>query len=345
VSYVDANHQNADAEALAGRLADGIMDFGAQLEYTDKISHHRINFQAQLDRYQYRNWFNEQDIVLVNGNHFIAQQQIVVIDPRKEKSLQKKLNRLTDVQLILLEEGVNQLPDYLKTHLIEQQVGQIPVLELQDRKGIIQFLEQKMIDALAPITGLVLAGGKSQRMGRDKGRINYHGKEQRAYLFEQLDTLCKETYLSCRPEQAASMLLEFPVIADTFMGLGPFGALLSAFRQYPDRAWLVIACDLPLLDNATIQQLIAQRDPSKIATAFNSPINEFPEPLITIWEPKSYPILLQYLAQGYACPRKVLIHSNVKLVDAQNPQALMNVNKPEEYEQVMAILDNQVGEE
>jgi molybdopterin-guanine dinucleotide biosynthesis protein A len=98
----------------------------------------------------------------------------------------------------------------------------------------------------------------------------------------------------------------------------------------PDCAWLVIATDLPLINEETLQQLIRERDPSKIATAFYNPETKFPEPLITLWEPKAYAILLSFLAQGIACPRKVLINSEVHLVKPTHPVWLTNVNTPDE---------------
>jgi molybdenum cofactor guanylyltransferase len=52
--------------------------------------------------------------------------------------------------------------------------------------------------------------------------------------------------------------------------------------------------------------------------------------LITIWEPRAYPVLLSFLAQGISCPRKVLINSDIELLDVPNIDALMNVNTPEE---------------
>ena len=57
---------------------------------------------------------------------------------------------------------------------------------------------------------------------------------------------------------------------------------------------------------------------------------EFPEPLITIYEPKAYPILLQYLAQGYSCPRKMLINSDVEIVEIED-DFIRNINTPEEF--------------
>jgi molybdenum cofactor guanylyltransferase len=189
----------------------------------------------------------------------------------------------------------------------------------------------------------VLAGGKSQRMGFDKGTVNWFGKEQRYYMADMLKPLCAEVFISCREDQGTQISADYKLLTDTFTGLGPYGAILSAFREQPDAAWLVIACDLPLLDLETIQYLIDQRDTSKIATAFNSPDNEFPEPLITVWEPKSYPILLSFLSQGYSCPRKVLINSDVNLLQAPDPNALTNVNTPDELEKIKRVIHQKIA--
>lgn len=333
--YVDADHKGTE-ETERGRHT--AMAHGARMEYTDKISHHRFDLQAGIDKFQFRRWFNDQDAVLVNGNHFRAACQIVVVDPKKEASLKKKLDRLTNVQLILLTDGVSEIYPFLRTHL--KDVTNIPVMRADDRPRIAEWLEEQMAETRPPLYGLVLAGGKSRRMGRDKGLIDYHGKPQREYAVDLLSHFCEKTFLSCRPEQLPEIEGDYPVLVDTFIELGPFGAILSAFREYPDHAWLVVATDLPLIDQTTLAQLAAKRNVSKVATAFNSPVTEFPEPLITIWEPRSYPILLEFLAQGYSCPRKVLINSDVELVEAANPDALKNINHPKELEVIMQQLSN-----
>ena len=145
-----------------------------------------------------------------------------------------------------------------------------------------------------------------------------------------------DVYISCREEQVPQYEGE-NVVADTFMDLGPYGAILSAFRENPNTAWLVVACDLPLLDKSTLENLIKNRNPSAVATTYRSPESAegFPEPLITIWEPKSYPILMQFLAQGFSCPRKVLINSDTHIIDPSVPEALTNVNTPDEMKMVI----------
>jgi molybdopterin-guanine dinucleotide biosynthesis protein A len=330
LGYADADHAGAEKSAAP---ADGAMAQGAIMEYTDKIAFQRFDWKGTLDTYQFRVHFNSQDAVLVNGNHFEARTQIVVVDPKKEDSLRRKLDRLTDVRLLLLAEGVKEVFPWLKEAL--ENYSDIPQMKLQDVDGIALLLERDLEAARPPLYGLVLAGGHSARMGEDKGLIQYYGMPQREYLAGLLQPLCQEVFTSCRAEQADEVLNPLP---DTIEGLGPFGGLLSAFRRYPDVAWLVIACDLPLLDEETIMDLIQHRNTSKIATAFNSPTEGFPEPLIAIWEPRSYPVMLQFLAQGYSCPRKVLINSEVQLLDAGAPQALRNVNTPEELEEVREMI-------
>jgi molybdopterin-guanine dinucleotide biosynthesis protein A len=179
---------------------------------------------------------------------------------------------------------------------------------------------------------LVLAGGQSLRMGVDKGNINWHGKPQRYHMADMLSHFVRRCLYRTGPASRLRLNGPYPVLQDTFTGLGPYGAILSAFRENPDAAWLVIACDLPLMDEDTLRNLVAWRNSSSVATAYHSPVTEFPEPLIAIWEPKSYPILLSYLAQGYSCPRKVLINTDITLLNAPEPEALTNVNTPEEME-------------
>jgi molybdenum cofactor guanylyltransferase len=202
------------------------------------------------------------------------------------------------------------------------------------------FLAQILRGLFPPkIKGLVLAGGRSTRMGNDKGTLNYHGKPQREYVADMLENMGIEAYISCRQEQVESMN-GYKTITDSFIDMGPAGAIMSAFLYDPNTAWVALACDLPLLTEGVVQNLVAERNAAAIATAYRSPENEngFPEPLIALWEPKAFPILLQFLSQGIMCPRKVLINSDTHLIDATLPEALMNVNTQEDKEKALGML-------
>ncbi|MFD2999536.1 NTP transferase domain-containing protein [Pontibacter toksunensis] len=331
-AYVDASHAHADAaEVLPGRLA-----VGAVAEYTDQISYHQLELNKELNPFQFRQFFSDMDVVLVNGNHEQAKAQVVVIDESKKVSLQKRVAQLTNVQLLLMADNANEVFDFLQQAIPEWQ--ELPLYRLSDTEKIVAFFQGQMQQARPLLNGLVLAGGKSVRMGQDKGAMLWHGKEQRYFVADLLKEFCSEVFISCRPEQQDEFDSNYKTVADTFTGLGPYGAILSAFREQPDAAWLVVACDLPLLDQHTLQQLIDNRKVAAVATTYESPHDGFPEPLITIWEPKSYPLLLSFLAQGYTCPRKVLRNSDINMLKPINPDALLNVNTPEESEKVKQMM-------
>jgi len=192
----------------------------------------------------------------------------------------------------------------------------------------------------APLYGLVLAGGRSVRMGEDKGGIAWHGKPQRYYMADVLASLCEDVYISCRPDQESTINAPYKPLVDSVDAGGPIAGILSAFARFPGTAWLVVACDLPLLTTEVLKDLLQHRKPFLHATAFRSPGDGMPEPLIAIWEPSSYPFLQQHLSGGGKCPRKFLInnYNTVFIFDNQAPQSLLNANTPEDKKTVNLLL-------
>ena len=160
-------------------------------------------------------------------------------------------------------------------------------------------------------------------------------KTQTEHCFSLLSKYCSEVFISNRPDQEMARGQQgLPQINDVFNDFGPLGGILTALQNKPDRAWLVLACDLPFIDDETIAYLIQERNPYKMATAYKSSHEGFPEPLCAIYEPKSIHRFFQFLSLGYKCPRKVLINSDIRLLEPVNEKALENVNSPSEYEQV-----------
>ncbi len=186
--------------------------------------------------------------------------------------------------------------------------------------------------SIAKLYGLVLSGGKSTRMGTDKGLIEYHGVPQREYLYHILSQVCEDTFISLREEQEDELPAVMKTIVDLNEFKGPYNGLLSAHKKYPEVAWLVLACDLPLMDLDALNELISQRDSTKQATAFALKENPLPEPLCAIWEPLALQQSVTYLESGNGtCPRKYLINHNTKLVFPKYENVLLNANSEEDY--------------
>lgn len=181
-----------------------------------------------------------------------------------------------------------------------------------------------------PLYGLVLAGGKSTRMGEDKSLIAYFGMEHRIYLAEMIAPFCEKVYISCQENQLSENLDGCNPLIDLVPSKGPMSGLISAFLTHPNAAWLVIPCDLPLFSAKNITQLLNERDEQFIATVFSSANHDYPEPLIGIWEPMAFPLLEQQYKEGNYSLLNILNNNHISLVTALDPEGLTNVNTPEE---------------
>lgn len=192
-----------------------------------------------------------------------------------------------------------------------------------------------------PLYGLVLVGGQSRRMGRDKALLSYDGERtQLERTASLLQSVCTQTYVSQRQEQAFPVPTETEVIYDSDADIhGPLCGILSAMQQHPEADWLVLACDLPNLTEATLRKLIQfyhSKEPT--LTAYRSSSDGLPEPLCAIY-PAGFANPLKELALelGKHCPRKLLIVKEASLVDQDDPRSLDNINTAEEFK---AILDH-----
>ena len=180
-------------------------------------------------------------------------------------------------------------------------------------------------------------------MGQDKALLSYHGKSQSSYLYDLLEKSTDQCFVSCRTEQAN--LEDFRnknLIKDSYIGFGPTGGILSAMKEHPHAAWLVIACDMPYLNQETIKDLINRRNPYKLATCFYNQKRQWPEPLCTIYEPKAALKLGQYLTMGNPCPRKVLMNSSIESILPLDEKSLENINTMEEFQIAQTII-NELG--
>ncbi|REH56387.1 molybdopterin-guanine dinucleotide biosynthesis protein A [Tenacibaculum gallaicum] len=295
-------------------------------EYT---FHHKGNLQlnttAIVNKYEQRLQFYNHDFVFVNGNHYQGAKQILILDDEKEASVKKRLEQLTNIQFVI---KLNESSTYFDC-LLERfpNIKNITSYTIDQVDEITQHIQNLIEEYIAPVKGLILVGGKSTRMGTDKSELSYFGKPQKQYAKELLENCSLDTFFSVqKPSEKENE------IHDTFLNLGPFGGICSAFQKNPNTAWLVLATDVPFVNKELISLLLQKRNPSKVATAIKGKNKEFPEPLITIYEPKAYGKLLQYLAQGYSCPRKMLINSDVEIVEVDDI-LIRNINTPEEFKE------------
>lgn len=270
------------------------------------------------------------DFVVIEGYKSLSVPKLVTLDDSLE--IMQHLGPEQHQHIIAFCGSAANTPEEIKKNF-----PKTPYFQRDQISDIDRFIELHLETKIhsRPLNGLVLCGGKSERMGQDKSFLQYvPGKSQLERTNELLESICDQIFVSARPEQvkANSAYQEFPLLFDSFLGLGPLSGIFSALKQDPQAAWLVVAIDLPFLSQEGIRNLICYRRGFAHATAFRSTCQTRIEPLCAIYEPKSFPAMLSMLGIGFNCPTKMLRNMRVQeLVQSDSSQLLANANTPEEY--------------
>lgn len=188
------------------------------------------------------------------------------------------------------------------------------------------------------MNALIIAGGFSSRMGRDKAEIiRPDGARQLDHVAALVRTVCDQAWVAIRP--GGNLKTTLPVIEDRRPGLGPLAALEAAFlhRAGP---WLVVACDLFLLDETTLRFLMEQRAPERPATAFRNRLDGRAEPLCAIYEIAGLAQVAAALDRGERGARWFLESLDPQLLALPNPVALDSANTPMELTDCFVKLES-----
>lgn len=190
-----------------------------------------------------------------------------------------------------------------------------------------------------PIYGLVLAGGQSRRMGRDKALLSYDGAQnQLEHTTELLQPICEQVYISQRNDQSYPLPDGTDAILDERSDFkGPLCGILSAMNAHPNVHWLVVACDLPHLKSVTLKKLVTEfQSNTHHAIAYRNSNDGLPEPLCAIY-PAGSSQELSTLARELKTnsPRKLLIELKATLIQQDDRQSLNNINTPEAFEKAI----------
>ena len=190
--------------------------------------------------------------------------------------------------------------------------------------------------ATRSLCGLVLAGGRSSRMGTDKAALVHPDGRTLARRCHDLlaEAGCGNVVLSLRRDQeippGLSDLADLHIVRDPEDAPGgPLAGIIAAMRLHPVADWLVLACDLPRLDLATLRHLISSKRPDEIFLSYRSEFDGLPEPLCALYAPAALAILQE---TEFRCPLKVLILHDCRLLDPVTPRALDNANTPEDWQ-------------
>lgn len=188
-------------------------------------------------------------------------------------------------------------------------------------------------DKAVQVWACVLIGGQSRRMGQPKHLLEQDGQTWVERSVRLLSTLVERVVIAGSGDlpQALAGISQVDDVAD--IG-GPLAGMLAVFRSYPDVSWLMAACDLPDMEVAALQWLLAQRCPGTLAVMPDLDADGRIEPLLAYYDRQCRPLLESMAASG----QRRLSHLSTMqgVITPQPPPWLRhcwrNVNTPQELE-------------
>lgn len=188
------------------------------------------------------------------------------------------------------------------------------------------------------ICGVILAGGKSSRMGTNKSLLPINGKPTIQHIAEELQKITKDIIIiSNHPSDYD--FLPFKIYEDRFLDKGPLAGIESALYYQPADLYLFAACDMPFIQADIYQLLLANmEDNDVIIPKYEERIH----PLAGIYRKTVLPYVQQQLSKDDLKVRRLFDYLKVKYVGDYPEIAgeiltkhFFNMNKPEEYQKAL----------
>lgn len=194
---------------------------------------------------------------------------------------------------------------------------------------------------VSSLKGIVVCGGESSRMGRDKSQLNYHGKSQCYWVYELLNLFCGTVVISCNKSQFAQFANGYLIQPDLeqLENIGPMAALLTAFSNNPNLDLLILGCDYPFLDATHFQLFLENTQKDSLASVFYNQEGKY-EPLIGWYSRACGPLLESFFQRGSYSLQDFLKSVNAEKYVPDDPIVMTSVDTPKQFLEVQLLLKN-----
>jgi len=187
------------------------------------------------------------------------------------------------------------------------------------------------------ITGILLAGGKSERMGREKGLIPVGDALMYQFPLRVLESICDKILIStCKQldiEEAHEQ------VNDEITGIGPISGLYTCLKHSETDLNLVVPYDLPLVNSGLFLHLLKHVNGYEVVIAAMEPGK--PESLCGIYRKAVLPVIREMIMEKNYAIHQLLprVNSTVAIVDPSHPfyheKLFFNVNYPSDLEDIL----------
>ena len=167
------------------------------------------------------------------------------------------------------------------------------------------------------ITGILLAGGKSSRMGREKGKIVIRGQYLYQYPLKVLESLCDEILIStCKDFEIEE---KYQQVCDEIPNTGPIGGLYTCLKKSANELNIILSYDLPFVSNELMQMLMENMGEEDVILP--STVSGKPEPLCGIYRKRVSEVLSVQIKNNVFAVHKIfpLMRTRTVLITDSEP--------------------------
>jgi len=186
------------------------------------------------------------------------------------------------------------------------------------------------------IVGVILAGGKSSRMGTDKALLEFKGKPLIQHIAETLKSVFNHVIIISDYKEQYKFL-SLPIYDDIYKNCGPLGGIHSAFVVSKNENIFIASCDLPFINSLAIHYLLDHHSQSE-ATMFS--INQRTQPLFSLYNRSCFLKLENHLKQKQYSVLQFLNNIPTNVIQSKSSLAIAfsgnfkNINTPEDYQAI-----------
>lgn len=190
------------------------------------------------------------------------------------------------------------------------------------------------------ISGIVLSGGKSSRMGTNKSLLLLHDKPVIMHIVEELQTISEEVYVITNDPQTYEFIGQ-PMLSDRYKNKGPLAGLETALYHVEADAYMIAACDMPFIDQQVYSYLLQQLDGyDAVVPIYDGQVH----PLSGIYKKDVLRHIQHQLERNRLRVNSFFDYIHVKYVETYDDicehvlhKHFFNMNHPDEYEQAKTL--------
>jgi len=176
---------------------------------------------------------------------------------------------------------------------------------------------------------IILAGGQSKRLGKDKAIVPIHGKAMIEHIYDQLLARFAQVIISTGKDSSYNFL-DARLVTDEISGRGPLQGIASALKACEYETNFVTGCDIPEIDMSILNQMFRYAGDNYDAIVPRS-ARERPEPLFALYKKRILPIIEKSLCAGERRIINALRGCKVKYLDLKDDHKLININTMDDY--------------